>query len=111
MQISQTAIKPVTQAFHVIVPRSPATPISQISLLVTFERNNNFRTEKIIFDVVDFEMAYNAILGRPTLAKFMAATHYAYQCEKMLGPEGDTTIRGSPKAGLRCDKRSLDIAA
>ena len=103
MQISRSAIKPVTQAFHCIVPGSSTTPIDQISLPITFRKQDNFRIEKILFDVVNFETAYKAILGRHTLTKFMAAMHCAYQCVKILGPKGVITVRGCPKAGLCCD--------
>ena len=63
-----------------------------------------------MFGVFDLEMAYNVILGRPTITKFIVATHYTYQCMKISGPEGIITIRGCTKAGLYCDKQSLDMA-
>jgi hypothetical protein len=110
MQVPRSAIKPVSQAFHGIVPGSSATPIGQVTLPVTFGTPENFRTEKILFDVVDFETAYNAILGRPTLARFMAVVHYAYQCVKIPGTRGVIRVRGCAESGLRCDKRSLDMA-
>ena len=76
MQIPRSKVKPVKYIFHVIVPGSTAKPIGQLSLPVTFGRPDNFRTEKNPFDVVDFEIAYNGILGNPALAKFLIATHY-----------------------------------
>ena len=79
-------------------------------LVVTFGTQKNYRTERILFEVVDYETAYNAVLGRPALAKFMAATHYAYGCLKIPGPKEVITIATDVKAGLRCDKRSLDLA-
>ena len=63
-----------------------------------------------MFNVTDFETAYNIILGRPTLAKFLAAMHYAYQCVKMFEPEGGIIIRGCPKADLCCDKSRHGIS-
>jgi hypothetical protein len=39
-----------------------------------------------VFDVVDLPLPYNGILGRPALAKFMAASHYAYNTLKMPVP-------------------------
>ena len=44
-------------------------PLGQIELLVTFGMPNNFRTEKLTFDVADFEIAYNVILGCPINAR------------------------------------------
>ena len=35
---------------------------------------------------------YNGILGRPALAKFMAASHYAYNTLKIPGPVGVISI-------------------
>ena len=55
---------------------------------VTFGGELNYRTEKIVFDVVDLPLPYNGILGRPALAKFMVASHYAYKTLNMLGPVG-----------------------
>ena len=46
-----------------------AMPLGQIELLVTFGMPDNFRTEKVIFDVADSHLPYNGILGRPALAK------------------------------------------
>ena len=45
----------------------------------------NYMIEKIIFDVAEILLPYNGILGRPALAKFMAASHYAYNKLKMPG--------------------------
>ena len=72
-------------------------PISQISLPITFRKHDSFWTEKVIFDVVNIKMVYNTILGRPTLAKFMAAARYAYQCVKILGPKGSLPSRVAPR--------------
>jgi hypothetical protein len=50
-----------------------------VVLPVTFgESRDNYRTEYIKFEVADFETSYHAILGRPTIAKFMAVPHYTY---------------------------------
>ena len=60
----------------------------------------NYRTEKIVFDVVDLPLPYNGILGRPALAKFMAASHYAYNTLKMPGPLGVITIPSDEKDAI-----------
>ncbi len=83
--------------------------MGKITLPVTFGQANNFRTEQITFDVAEFDTAYNAIIGRTALAKFMATSHYAYQVLKMPGPKGTITIQGNAKLAVQCDKRSLDI--
>src|SRR5438128_12416545 len=45
----------------------------------------------VTFGVPHFEIPYNAILGRPLLAKFMVSAHYAYMVIKMPGPQGPIT--------------------
>jgi len=56
---------------------------------------NNARTEDITFDIIELNYPYNAILGRGTLNAFEVATHSAYLCMKMPGPNGVITIFGS----------------
>ena len=65
-----------------------------------------------MFDVVDLPLPYNGILGRPTLAKFMAASHYAYNTLKMPGPVGVITIQSDENNAIICvDKMHRDAAA
>jgi hypothetical protein len=72
----------------------------------------NYRTERIVFDVVDLPLPYNGILGRPALAKFMAASHYAYNTLKMPGPLGVITIPSDEKDAIICvDKMYRDAVA
>ncbi len=66
-----------TGTFQGISP-GRSKPKGKITLPVTFGSELNFRTERVMFDVADFPLPYNGILGRPALAKFMAASHYAY---------------------------------
>ena len=58
------------------VTNGSTTPIGQVRLLVNFGQRNNYRTELIDFDVAHIRQPYNAILGYPALAKFMAVTHH-----------------------------------
>nr|ABF96095.1 retrotransposon protein, putative, Ty3-gypsy subclass [Oryza sativa Japonica Group] len=109
MGIPRSELTPTDQPFHGITPQSSSKPMGKITLHVTFGQANNFRTEQITFDVAEFDTAYNAIIGRTALAKFMAASHYAYQVLKMPGPKGTITIQGNAKLAVQCDKRSLDM--
>ena len=53
--------------------------------------------------------AINGILGRPALAKFVAASHYAYNTLKMLGPIGVISIPSDKKDAIICvDKMYRD---
>lgn len=54
-------------------------------------------------------MAYNAILGRPTIAKFMFGVDYAYQTMNILGHKGVISIRGDKCMALKCGTRSLKL--
>ena len=65
-----------------------------------------------MFDVVDLPLSYHGILGRPALAKFMAASHYAYNTLKMPGPLGVITIPSDEKDAIICvDKMYRDAVA
>ena len=72
-------------------------PKGKITLPVTFGGELNYRTEKIVFDVAEIPLPYNGILGRPALAKFMAASHYAYNILKMSGPMTIITVPSDKK--------------
>nr|AAP52380.2 retrotransposon protein, putative, Ty3-gypsy subclass [Oryza sativa Japonica Group] len=109
MGIPQSELTPTDQPFYGITPQLSSRPLGNITLPVTFGQANNFRTEQITFDVAEFDTAYNAIIGRTELTKFMAASHYAYQVLKMPGPKGIITIQGNAKLAVQCDKRSLDM--
>ena len=55
-----------------------------------------------MFDVAEIPLPYNGILGRPALAKFMAASHYAYNTLKMPGPMSIITVGCDKKDALIC---------
>jgi hypothetical protein len=63
MGLSRSLLCPSRAPFHGLVPGEAATPVGQISLLVTFETQENFRIETIQFEVANFETAYNTFLG------------------------------------------------
>src|SRR4051812_26930103 len=87
-------------------------PKGKIMLRVTFGGDLNYRTVKVVFDVTDNPFSYNGILGRPTLAKFMAASHYAYNTLKMPGPMSVITVPGDKKDALICaDRIYREVAA
>ena len=71
---------------------------------MTFGGELNYQTEKIVFDVVDLPLPYNGILGCPALAKFMAASHYAYNTLKIPGPLGVITIPSDGRMQSFCGK-------
>jgi hypothetical protein len=58
-------------------------PLGKITMLITFGYVHNTRTEQVVFDIVDMEYPYNAIIGRGTLNAFEAILHPAYMCMKI----------------------------
>ena len=46
-------------------------------------------------------LPYNAILGYPDLAKFMAVMHHTYNMVKLPGHDGIITIRGEVEDAVR----------
>ena len=87
-------------------------PKGKITLLVTFGGELNYRTKKVVFDVVDLPLPYNGILGRPALVKFMGASHYAYNTLQMPGPLGVITVPSDEKDAIICvDKMYRDAVA
>ena len=90
LQVPYDQLQP-TKPFSRVTDGS-TTPIGQVRLPVTFGECKNYRTELIDFDVAHIRLAYNAILGYPALAKFMAVTHYSYNILKMPGSGGIITV-------------------
>ena len=59
---------------------------------VSASYDTGYGGDRIVFDVAEIPLPYNGILGRPALAKFMAASHYAYNMLKMPGPMNIITV-------------------
>ena len=101
----------VTGTFQGVSP-GRSRPKGKIMLHVTFGGELIYQTKRVVFDVVDLPLPYNGILGRPALAKFMAASNYAYNTLKMPGPLGVITIPSDEKYAIICvDKMYRDAVA
>jgi hypothetical protein len=95
-----------TSPFYGIVPGNMTIPLGSVVLPVTFgETRENYRTEHIKFEVADFETSYHAILGRPTIAKFMEVPHYTYLVLKMPSPAEVLSLQGDLKISFHCAQR------
>ena len=88
----------------------PMVPIGPVRLHVTFGKRNNYCTELIDFDVADIRLPYNAILGYPALAKFIAATHHSYNILKMPGSGGIITVACQEKDAVCSLERAFQAA-
>jgi hypothetical protein len=101
-----------TSPFYGIVLRNAAIPLGSVVLPVTFgETRDNYRTDYVKFEVEDFETFYHAILGRPSIAKFMVVPHYTYLVLKMPSPAGVLSLQGDLKISLDCDTEAVELAA
>jgi hypothetical protein len=76
------------------VTEGTTIPLGQVHLPVTFGTRDNYCSELIDFDVAHVGLPYNAILGYPALAKFMAVTHHACNTVKLSGYSGTINVHG-----------------
>jgi hypothetical protein len=75
--------------------------LGKITMSVTFSYVHNTRTEQVVFDIVDMEYPYNAIIGRRTLNAFEAILHPTYLCMKIPSEQGPIVVHGSQEAARR----------
>jgi hypothetical protein len=108
--IPEIQLKPTKLTFHGIVPGHSCTPMGRIELEVLFGGKDNHCRKPIWFEVVDLNNPYHALLGRPTLVKFMAVPHYAYLKMKLPGPRGVITVTGCYKKSIECARASSKLA-
>jgi hypothetical protein len=93
--------------FFGIVPTEGTYPLGHLFMPVTSGAPNNYRTEFLRFEVARFDCRYNAIIGRPGLAKFMAIPHYPYMILKMPGPHGIITVRADFQGAAECYRGAI----
>jgi hypothetical protein len=96
--------------FFGIVPTEGEYPLGHIYMSVTFGTPENYRTEFLRFEVANLDCGYNAIIGRPRLAKFMAIPHYTYMILKMPGPQGIITVRADFQGAAECFRVAIQAA-
>jgi hypothetical protein len=58
-------LTPVHETFHGVIPGQSSTPIECIDLEVSCGIWNNKHKEVLAFEVANFDIGYNCILGRP----------------------------------------------
>jgi hypothetical protein len=107
--ISLEVFEKMQVLYHWLMPTWPffrvtegsTTPIGQVGLPITFGTRDNYRTKSLDFDVAYIMLHYNAILGYPALANFMAATHHGFNILKISSANGMITVRCNEKHALR----------
>jgi hypothetical protein len=85
--------------------------LGKITMSVTFSYVHNTRTEQVVFDIVDMEYPYNAIIGSGTLNAFEAILHPSYLCMKIPSGHGPIDIHGSQEAARRAEGSWTDSKA
>jgi hypothetical protein len=98
MQVPYHRLMPTLPFFG--VTEGSTMPIGQVHLPITFGTRDNYRTESLDFDITYIALPYNAILGYPALARFMAATHHGFNVLKIPGANGTITVRCNKKDAL-----------
>jgi hypothetical protein len=93
------------------VGSQPVYPLGSITLPVTFGTEENFHTENVQFDVVEVNLPFNTIIGRPALYRFMAIAHYRYLVLKMPSPAGILTVQGVRTTALAAVEKLHTLAA
>ncbi|XP_039815120.1 uncharacterized protein LOC120678021 [Panicum virgatum] len=102
MGYDMTSLVPSDQAFYSIIPGA--------TLLVIFGTRDNYCTEYINFEVAEFETCYHAILGRPSLTKFMAIPNHKYLLLKMPAPKGVLSVYGGLQTSYACETKNIELS-
>jgi hypothetical protein len=77
--------------------------LGKITISVTFDYVHNTRTEQVVFDIIDMEYPYNAIIGRGMINAFEAILHPAYLCMKIPSKQGHISVHRSQEAARRAE--------
>jgi hypothetical protein len=85
--------------------------LGKITMSVTFGYVHNTRTKQVVFDIIDMEYPYIAIVGRGTLNAFEAILHPTYLCIKIPSEQGPIAVHGSQEAARRAEGSWTDSKA
>jgi hypothetical protein len=61
----------------------------------------------LMFEIANFDIGYNCILGRPFLLKFITVIHTTYAMMKMLSPKSVIAIKANQCDALACESSTL----
>jgi hypothetical protein len=85
--------------------------LGKITMSITFGYVHNTRTEQVVFDIVDMDYPYNAIIRRGTLNALEAVLHPTYLCMKIPSDQGPIAVHGSQEAARRAKGNWIDSRA
>ena len=77
--------------------------LGKITMPATFGFVHNNITEQIVFDIVDIDYPYNAIIRRGTFNAFEAILHLTYLYMKIPSDQGPIVMHGSQEAAKRAE--------
>jgi hypothetical protein len=117
--ISVEVFENIQVLYHRLMPTRPffkvtqgsTTCIGQVRLPVTFGTRDNYRAKSLDFDIAYIMLPYNAILGYPALAKFMAAMHHSFNVLKISSANITIIVRCNEKDALRSVEHVYRAAA
>ena len=92
------------------MPGVSAQPLGRINLEVAFGTQNNFRSEYVWCEVVDFQSPYHALFGIAAFARFMARPCYVYLKLKISGPRGTIVMEGDMDVAIECEEGDATFA-
>ena len=78
--------------------------LGKITMPITFGYVHNTRTKQVVFDIVNMDYPYNAIIGRETLNAFKAILHPTYLCMKIPSDQGPIVVHMEVKRLLEGPK-------
>jgi hypothetical protein len=104
LDIKPKDLEPYDAPFWGVLPGQTSQPLGQITLAVQFGTADHFCIDYVNFIVAAFEGTYQAILGRPALAKFMSIPHYIYLLQKMPTEKGILSLKGNVLIAYNCEK-------
>jgi hypothetical protein len=72
--------------------------LGKITMPITFGYVHNTRIEQVVFDIIDMDYPYNAIIRRGTLNAFEEILHLVYLCMKIPSDQGPIVVHVSHPA-------------
>jgi hypothetical protein len=110
MEFDFNKITACDEPFYGVVPSKAAYPIGCVCLSVTFSTKENFRTDYLMFEVVDFRSSYHAIFGLPMLAKSMPIPHHCYLIIKTTAPNGILSVLRDIMVSSNCECATVELS-
>src|SRR3954470_21983200 len=95
MNLTEANLRRTSTIFHGVVPGREARSLGCIMLQVAFGDVNNYRQERMTFEVVPFKSVYHVIFGRDIFHAFMSKPCFVYNKIKIPRPNDIITVSGS----------------